>query len=71
MVPSTESTPEGSICPVWEVFPVAGNASDDHHSLVLLIGGLLVAQPCSDPCPSTDQGGGKAAARQRSYCLAF
>jgi hypothetical protein len=24
------------------------NASDDHHSLALLIGGLPVAQPCSD-----------------------
>jgi hypothetical protein len=40
---STESTLEGLICPVLKIFPVSGNASDDHHSLVLLIGGPLVA----------------------------
>jgi hypothetical protein len=54
MAPSTESRLpfEGLICPAREIFPVASNASDEHHSLVLLIGGLLVAQPCSDPRPS-------------------
>jgi hypothetical protein len=43
MAPSTESTLEGLICSNRQIFPVASNASDDHHSLVLLIGGLLVA----------------------------
>jgi hypothetical protein len=43
MAPSTESTLEGLICRAVEIFPVAGNASDDHHSLVLLIGGPPVA----------------------------
>jgi hypothetical protein len=52
MVPSTESTLEGLIPSSVEIFPVAGSASDGHHSLVLLIGGLLMAQPCSDPRPS-------------------
>jgi hypothetical protein len=52
MAPSTESTLEGLISHALEIFPVTGNASDDHHSLVLLIGGLPVAQPCSDPRPS-------------------
>jgi hypothetical protein len=32
---------EGLICPGCSVFPVASDASDEHHSLVLLIGGLL------------------------------
>jgi hypothetical protein len=45
MAPSTESRLpfEGLICHASEIFPVAGSASDDHHSLVLLIGGPLVA----------------------------
>ncbi len=45
MAPSTESRLplEGLICPSPEIFPVAGSASDDHHSLVLLISGPLVA----------------------------
>jgi hypothetical protein len=33
MAPSTESTLEGLSCPAREIFPVASNASDDHHSL--------------------------------------
>jgi hypothetical protein len=39
MVPSIESRLpfEGSICHGPEIFPVVGGASDDHHSLVLLI----------------------------------
>jgi hypothetical protein len=52
MAPSTESTFEGLIYREEHIFPVASNASDEHHSLVLLIGGLLMAQPCSDPRPS-------------------
>ncbi len=42
MAPSNESgLPfEGFICLKGEIFPVTGNASDDHHSLVLLIGQL-------------------------------
>jgi hypothetical protein len=42
MAPSTESRLpfEGLICPSPEIFPVAGSTSDDHHSFVLLIGGL-------------------------------
>ena len=40
MVPSTESTLEGLICRKLEIFPVICAASDDHHSLTLLIGGL-------------------------------
>jgi hypothetical protein len=45
MFPSIESRLpfEGLICRDLEIFPVVGSASDDHHSLVLLIGGLLVA----------------------------
>jgi hypothetical protein len=44
MAPSTESgLPfEGLICRPCEIFPVAGSASDDHHSLALSISGLLV-----------------------------
>jgi len=52
MAPSTESTFAGLIYREEHIFPVASNASDEHHSLVLLIGGLLMAQPCSDPRPS-------------------
>jgi hypothetical protein len=49
MAPSTESRLpfEGLICPAPEIFPVAGNASDDHHSLVLLIGGPLPTLICA------------------------
>jgi hypothetical protein len=35
---------EGLICPKREIFPVADSASDDHHSLVLLIGGSLLKE---------------------------
>ena len=44
MLPSTESRSplEVLICRPFQIFPVAGNASDDHHSLALLIGGPLV-----------------------------
>jgi hypothetical protein len=47
MFPSIESRLpfEGLIFYPREIFPVAGSASDNHHSLVLLIGGPLVAQP--------------------------
>jgi hypothetical protein len=45
MVPSTESTLEGLISRALGIFPVTGNASDERHSLVLLIGCLLAAQP--------------------------
>jgi hypothetical protein len=40
MFPSIESRLpfEGLICRAWQVFPVADSASDDHHSLALLIG---------------------------------
>src|SRR6516165_11547158 len=34
---------EGLICRSAYIFPVASNASNNHHSLVLLIGGPLVA----------------------------
>src|SRR5262249_55536972 len=34
---------EGLICRGWEIFPVTDSASDDHHSLALLIDGSLVA----------------------------
>jgi hypothetical protein len=45
MAPSTEGRLpfEGLICHASDIFPVAGSASDDHHSLVLLIGDPLVA----------------------------
>jgi hypothetical protein len=35
MAPSTESTLEKLICRGSHIFPVASNASDDHHSLAL------------------------------------
>src|SRR6516164_9493102 len=31
---------EGLIRHAWEIFPFTGSASDDHHSLALLISGL-------------------------------
>ena len=47
MAPSTESKLpfEGLICHAPWVFPVASNASDNHHSLVLLIGGPQWQRP--------------------------
>ena len=39
-LPPLKAPFEGLIYRKSEVFPVAGNASDEHHSLVLLIGGL-------------------------------
>jgi hypothetical protein len=38
--PLKELSLEGLICRRWEIFPVASAQSDDHHSLVLLIGQL-------------------------------
>jgi hypothetical protein len=47
MLPSTESrlSCEELIHRREEIFPVGSNASDDHHSLALLIAGPLVAGP--------------------------
>jgi hypothetical protein len=47
MLPSTESrlSFEELIHRRKEIFPVGSNASDDHHSLALLIAGPLVAGP--------------------------
>jgi hypothetical protein len=39
MLPSTESRLPLDVLIRSEIFPVAGSASDDHHSLALLIGG--------------------------------
>jgi hypothetical protein len=43
MLPSIESRLSFEDLSEAKIFPVASNASDDHHSLALLIGGPLVA----------------------------
>ncbi len=54
MFPSIESRLpfEGLICPAWEIFPVTGSASDDHHSLVLSIWLAARGIALSDARPS-------------------